>query len=89
LNDLAGKRPDPELKYYQTCLENRIVAQPVFVKVENKVFSLVDFYISKEISLALKEWLEQTTEKVNEVYIERNGLKDCGLANILTGLQNR
>jgi hypothetical protein len=61
----------------------------VFAKIENKVVNLNDFYISREISIALKQWLEQTNEEVNEVFLERNGLKDGGLANIFAGLKDR
>lgn len=54
LNNFASSDPKADLGYYQVCLDNKIVPTPIFTQIHNQTFSLVDYYISKEIALALE-----------------------------------
>ena len=66
----SNTRRGADLEYYQNCVDNKIVALPLFTKIENKVFRLFDFYISPQIAMALEKWFKGTEECLEEVYLE-------------------
>jgi len=44
---------DPDINYFRKCVEEKIVAQPAFAKVEDKSFHLNDFWINEGMATAL------------------------------------
>jgi hypothetical protein len=68
-------------KFFDKCNEQRIVAHPVFAKVDthNQRLILTDFLISESMSLAMESYFGAATakeDKIKELHLERNGLKD-------------
>ena len=73
------------LKYYKSCADSKIVAQPTFARVEDQTFALSDFRLSSGHAKALETYFTESDEAVIEVLLDRNGLKDESMASILRG----
>ena len=52
------------MQYYKNCVDNKIVALPLFSKIDNKAFRLYDFYISPQIATAMEQWFSNTEELI-------------------------